>query len=325
VLLAAFSLGACSSFTPLSELPADSTSGVLHGAVLLPLTVRSTEGLLGHVWASETRHVEPTRRVLAGKVRSDKTHQHVEVLTSAAFVASLGATSGAVGATVSGEHRTDIAYSVDITGYETLEPGTDGYLAGSACCVNGVVTGACESGYVGRVLRGSGKLRYLRRLRGEAAASLGPVLHASGGARFELVDETTFRDAFFAFVPESLAGVCQSLQPEQELEPFRVAAAENCTVRVYTSDGDSSQQAQSSYFPSADACWMTAERTCAEGRERVVSCVASYRAADGSVIARDFSREGAPVVSTSPATVRAAPESTEAAKAVDAGTEDTGW
>src|SRR5690349_11079630 len=158
VLLAAALLGACSPLAHSSELPAESGAGVLHGAVLLPLTVRSTEGLLGHVWSSETRHVEPTRRVLSGKVRSDRTRQHVEVLTSAAYVASLGATSGLVGASASGEHRTDIAYSVDITGYETLEPQPDGYVSGSACCVNGVVTGACESGYVGRVLRGSGKL-----------------------------------------------------------------------------------------------------------------------------------------------------------------------
>jgi hypothetical protein len=225
--------------------------------------------------------------VLSGTPAQDSTHQHVEVLVNESVVASFGVEQPNVGASVAAQDRTDIAYSVDITGYETLAAAPNRYLAGSGCCVNGVVARACESGYVGRLLRGSGRLRYLRRLGAEARARVGPVLSAGGGARYELIDETTFVDAFFAFVPEPLESLCTALRPEQELAAFKVVAADNCRVRAYTSKRGGSKLIQSAYFPSAESCFRAAARACADEPE-VHSCPASYHTSDGSVSTRDL-------------------------------------
>ncbi len=283
----ALPLSACAPATPANELPPSVDSAVLHGAVLLPLTVRSSVGLLGHVWSDEERRVERSRLVLKGTPRRDETHQHVDVLTSAKFMASLGGGYSVVEASASAEQRTDAAYSVDITSYETIDPEPSAYLTDSSCCMGGQVASACESGYVSRVLRGSGKIRYLRRLSAEASVSAGPVLHASGGERYELLDEMTFDDAFFAFTPEPLDALCSSLTPEQEMAAFQIAAAENCAVRLYTADGQASRLAHNTYYPSAEACWVAAERICAQQKE-AVTCPATFRAADGKVTTRDF-------------------------------------
>jgi hypothetical protein len=257
--------------------------------VLLPLTVRSTTGLLGHVWSPSTRRIDTMRRVVEGTSERDATRQHVEVLMSMDFVANVGVEYQGVGARVSGQHRTDIAYSVDITGYETLAARPSGYRPDSACCVNGVVTSTCEWGYVGRVLRGSGKLRYLRRLQGEASANLGPVLKAGGGARYELVDETTFEDAFFAFVPEPLDALCERLEPGQEMMAFKVAPPDNCRLRIYRADVAGSKPALTAYLPSAEACFSAAMSLCGSEPGKVVSCPATFQATDGSIISHDFS------------------------------------
>jgi hypothetical protein len=289
----------CSPGLPSQDLPSAGEGGALHGAVLLPLTVRSTAGLLGHVWSPATRRVDTMRRAVDGPTERDTTRQHVEVLMSIDLVANLGVQQQGVGVGVSGEHRTDIAYSVDITGYETLAARPSGYRADSACCVNGVVTSTCEWGYVGRVLRGSGKLRYLRRLQGEASANLGPVLQAGGGARYELLDETTFEDAFFAFVPEPLDALCDGLEPGQEMVAFKVAPPDNCKCRVYRADTAGSKSALTGYYPSAEACFSAAASICRSESGKVVACPATFHAPDGSVTSRDFATgEGALVPAT---------------------------
>lgn len=294
------------------ELPSAGEGGALHGAILLPLTVRSTSGLLGHVWSPATRRVDPLRRVVEGPAERDATRQHVDVMMSMDLVANVGVEHQGVGAGVSGQHRTDVAYSVDITGYETLTPRPSGYRPDSACCVNGVVTSTCEWGYVGRVLRGSGKLRYLRRLQGDASASLGPVLRAGGGARYELVDETTFEDAFFAFVPEPLDALCERLEPEQEMTAVTVAAPDNCRCRVYRADQPGSKAALNGYYPSAEACFSAAASVCQSEPGKVVSCPATFHGPDGSVASRDFATgERSLVPATAPmpsAPATAAPE-----------------
>jgi hypothetical protein len=287
-LLLAAVTASCAPGLPANELPSAGEGGALHGAVLLPLTVRSTVGLLGHVWSPDTRRVDTTRCALEGPTQRDATRQHVEVLMSMDFVANVGVETQGVGVGASGEHRTDVAYSVDITGYESLAALPAGYRPDSACCVNGVVTSACEWGYVGRVLRGSGKLRYLRRLQGEASANLGPVLKAGGGARYELVDETTFEDAFFAFVPEPLDALCQRLEPGQELMAFKVAPPDNCKCRVYRADVAGSKPALNAYYPSAEACFSAAASVCQSEPGKVVACPTTFHGPDGSVASRDF-------------------------------------
>lgn len=239
--------------------------------------------------------------MLRGAGRHEETRQHVEVLRSVDLLANLGIAEAGIGAEASLRRRTDVAYSVDITGYETLEPEVKNYAADSGCCVDGRVTKACEGGYVDRVLRGSGKLRYLRRLEGSASASVGPVLTARGGARYELLDETTFVDAFFAFVPERLDGLCGRLAPDQEIAPIQVFATENCLVRVYTTGGRS-ERVQASYYPSADACWTAAARACSDPSTSVVACPVTYRQSDGSLVVRDLARQvnAAPTSSSAP-------------------------
>jgi hypothetical protein len=278
----------CTPGLPSQDLPSAGEGGALHGAILLPLTVRSTAGLLGHVWSPATRRVDTMRRAVDGPTEKDVTRQHVEVLMSIDLVANLGVQQQGVGASVSGQHRTDVAYSVDITGYETLAARPSGYRSDSACCVNGVVTSTCEWGYVGRVLRGSGKLRYLRRLQGNASANLGPVLQAGGGARYELLDETTFEDAFFAFVPEPLDALCERLEPGQEMVTLKVPPPDNCRCRVYRADTAGSKSALTGYYPSAEACFSAAASICQSETGKVVACPATFHASDGSVTSRDF-------------------------------------
>jgi hypothetical protein len=318
-LLAGVSVG-CAPGLPSQELPSAGEGGALHGAVLLPLTVRSTSGLLGHVWSPATRRVDTMRRVVEGPTERDATRQHVEVLMSMDFVANVGVETQGIGAGVSGQHKTDVAYSVDITGYETLAARPDGYRAESACCVNGVVTSVCEWGYVGRVLRGSGKLRYLRRLQGDVSANLGPVLKAGGGARYELVDETTFEDAFFAFVPEPLDALCERLEPGQEMMAFKVAPPDNCKVRVYRADGAGSKPALTAYLPTPDACFSAAMSVCGSQPGKVISCPATFHAPDGSIASQDFATgersAGGATVTPSPAGTAAAAAASSASPAV---------
>jgi hypothetical protein len=290
-LLAGISIG-CSPGLPAQDLPSAGEGGALHGAVLLPLTVRSTSGLLGHVWSPATRRIDTMRRAVEGPTER---------------VATQG-----IGAGVSGEHKTDVAYSVDITGYETLAARPAGYRPDSACCVSGVVTSVCEWGYVGRVLRGSGKLRYLRRLQGEASANLGPVLKAGGGARYELVDETTFEDAFFAFVPEPLDALCESLEPGQEMMAFKVAPSDNCRLRIYRADVPGSKAALTAYLPSAEACFSVAMSLCESEPGKVVSCPATFRAPDGSIVSQDFATGGSSLVAAPAVTAPGPPAKTPA-------------
>lgn len=282
-----FGVTACGPALSAGDLPAQNEAGTLGGAVLLPLTSRSSDGLLGNVWSSQSRRVESSRHVLTGAARHEETRQHVEVLRSVDLLANLEVAGPGIGAEGALKHHTDIAYSVDISGYETLAPEPKSYAAESACCVDGRVSKACEGGYVGRLVRGSGKLKYLRRLEGSASASAGPVLSARGGARYELLDETTFVDAFFAFVPERLDDLCSRLSPEQEMAPVQVAAPENCVVRVYTANSGS-HRAQATYFPTADACWTASASACTDPASTVVACPVTYRQTDGSVVVRDL-------------------------------------
>lgn len=288
LLAGTLALAGCSTGLPASELPSEQEAGLLSGAVLLPLTTRSSEGLLGCVWSNERRGVERSRRALRGTTRYDETRQHVEVLRRTELLADVGASGAGLGVGVAGARQTDVAYSVDITGYETLEASAGDYAADSGCCFDGHVTPACEGGYVGRVLRGSGRLRYLRRLSADASASAGPVLRARGGARYELVDETSFSDAFFAFVPEPLEDLCAHLAPEAEIAPIHVVASDNCLIRVYTAHGGPSQLAHATYYPNAEACWAAAEHVCRSQSDAVVACPATFRDADGTLSVHDF-------------------------------------
>jgi hypothetical protein len=103
-----------------------------------------------------------------------------------------------------------------------------------------------------------------------------------------LVDETSFSDAFFAFVPEPLADLCAHLAPEAEIAPIHVVASDNCLIRVYTARGGPSQLAHATYYPNAEACWAAAEHFCSTQKERVVACPATFRDADGALAVHDF-------------------------------------
>ena len=67
----------CASAPKAPNLIADETNGPLGNVLLLPLTTRSTDDLLGHAWSAETDLADPLRGVLSGTVMVTSTDQRI--------------------------------------------------------------------------------------------------------------------------------------------------------------------------------------------------------------------------------------------------------
>jgi len=271
----------------------DENEGPLSNVVLLPLTTRSTDDLLGHLWDTETDLADPLRPVLNGTVVVTGTQQHVMLFRDVTARGDRDGTVGMANAGVWAAHATHVLYDVQITALATFAAGTQSYVAGSGCCLQGNPTESCESGYVYRVMRGSGSIRLLRRLEGDASAEGRETVIARGGTRYRVADESSFNDAYFGLQLLPLESVCRSLTPEQELAPLRQLAPPNCTVQRYGALGE--KEVLSRQLPSEELCKSVALHYCAEVTG-AISCRVRFGTSDETDLL--FANAATPVVET---------------------------
>lgn len=255
----------------------DDNGGPLSNVILLPLTTRSTDALLGHAWDVETDLPDPLRAVLTGAVTVTATEQHVMFFRDTSARAELDATVGIANAGVWAAQVTHVLYDVQITQLATFSAGSQRYNADSGCCLQGNPTESCESGYVYRLLRGTGTIRLLQRIEGEASVALKEVVMARGGGRYRVMDESTFNDAYFGLELSPLQSVCRTLTPEQEMAPLRLLASPNCTVNRYGALGEKESLARQ--LPSEDLCLNVAQRYCSE-LSGVIACRVRFGTTD---------------------------------------------
>ena len=259
----------CSTSVKAPQAIPDETGGPLANVILLPLTTRSTDNLLGHAWDVETDWADPLRAVLSGTVVVTGTEQHVTFFREVAARADLDANLGLASTGVWASRVTHVVYDVKITSLATFASGTQHYSADSGCCLQGNPTESCDSGYVYRLLRGSGTIRMLQRLEGELSPGVKEFIVARGGARYKVVDESTFNDAYFGLELSALQSVCRTLTPDQEMAPLKLSAPPNCWVHRYSALGEKESLARQ--LPNEELCRDVARRYCSE-LSGVISC-----------------------------------------------------
>jgi len=255
----------CSHHPPI-ESPTGTGQGPLRGVVLLPLTTRSVEGLLGHALHEDAVTPNRGRVVLRGASQLTETSQDVTVVRALETDAAIAADYGPAAARVSSGEVTHLAYVVHITGYVNLAPGAE-YRAESDCCFNGQVHAGCAGGYVERLLRGSGSVKYLRETELEAGVGAAQLFQASTGERYRVLDEYGFDDAFFAFDRGDIEHLCETLPDAASFDPVQVVASPNCSVMAYDLQGNSTHEAK--FLPDEETCRAVAWSFC----ERMPDCV----------------------------------------------------
>lgn len=258
----AFGTLGCTSAAKAPQLIADETSGPLGNVVLLPLTTRSTDDLLGHAWSAETDFADPRRGVLNGTVMVTSTDQRITFFREATIRGEVDAELGVAATSGSVSNITHVLYDVHVTSLATLASASQRYNPESGCCLQGNPTDGCEAGYVHRLLRGSGTIRMLARLAGTASVGVRGLLMARGGAQYQVVDESTFNDAYFGLELTPLQSVCRTLTPEQEMAPLQLKAAPNCVIQRYSTLGE--KETLSRQLPNEQLCDNVAERYCGE-------------------------------------------------------------
>ena len=292
---AACGLGtACSPPAKMPTMIADESSGPLAHVILLPLTTRSTDDLLGHAWSAETDTADPMRAVLSGTAIVTNTDQHITFLREASTAAELNANRGVANAGARVSHVTHLLYDVRIAAIATFATGSQRYNAESGCCLQGNPSEQCEFGYVYRLLRGSGTIKMLQRLGGEVSANFKSVIMARGGANYRVVDESTFNDAYFGLELMPLENVCRTLTPEQEMAPLQLKAAPNCVIHRYAALGEKEVLAR--HLPNEELCRSVAERYCSE-----LSGLLSCRVRFGDANEQDVTQRPAPPAAEAPA------------------------
>ena len=267
------SLSATVSCSSPQRVPAsipDENGGPLSDVILLPLTTRSTDSLLGHAWDAESEIADPLRQVLNGTVVVSGTEQHVVFVREIAAKGELDSTLGLAKSDVWATRVTHVMYDVKITALATFAAGTQRYAPESGCCLQGNPTESCDGGYVYRLMRGSGTIRLLQRLENDAAAQAEESTSiARGGAHYRVTDESTFIDAYFGLELSPLQSVCRTLTAEQEMAPLRQLAPPNCTVHRYGPLGE--REVLNRQLPSEELCQGVARRYCAELTD-TISC-----------------------------------------------------
>ena len=122
-------------------------------------------------------------------------------------------------------------HDVRITSVAAFVTGGQKYDPESGCCLQGNLTEECQVGHVYRLWRGSGTIKMLQRISGDANATLKHVVVARGGANYKVVDASTFIDAYFGLELMPLQSVCRTLTPEQEMVPLQLKASPNCVIQ----------------------------------------------------------------------------------------------
>lgn len=252
----------CAGDPKTPRLIADETNGPLANVILLPLTIRSTDELLGHAWSLETDLADPLRAVLSGSVVVTSTDQHITFFREAMVRGEVAAQLGIADANGSLSRVTHLLYDVRITSIAAFASGSLRYNPESACCLQGNPTDDCLAGYVHRLLRGSGSIKMLHRISGTASAGVQDVLVARGGAQYRVLDDSSFNDAYFGLELSPLESVCRTLTPDQEMAPLQLKAAPNCVVQRYSALGE--RETLPRQLPNEQLCRAVAEHYCSE-------------------------------------------------------------
>lgn len=265
-------LVACSSAVP-AVLPDPDVDPGLGDVVLMTWTTRSAEGLLGHAMASDAIEVDTLRRVATGTPRWVPTHQRLSFVVSAESGAE--AKAGIHGMTAqAGAHRvTHVAYDVLVSGYLELPGDSLRYEPRSQCCLGGQATTACATGYVSRLMWGTGRAQYLVKLETDVEVSATELVRARGGTRFRRVNEMSFENTFFAYEVAPADALCRLVAPGDELEPITVKAPSNCWVQAFSANG--TRQAYAFNLPDPELCRRVAAHHCSLSKHRI-DCRVSY-------------------------------------------------
>jgi hypothetical protein len=246
--------------------------GPLGRVVLLPLTTRVVDGLLGHALHEDGVTPDRSRCILRGIHRTSETSQHVTIIREASADALVSAGYGPAEAEVATGELTHLAYIVEITGYADIGPQAQ-YRPESDCCFNGQVQRRCGHGYVERVVRGSGVIKYLKSGYDEGELEAADVFQTKAGQRYRVLDEYRFEDAYFGFERGDIEQLCRTLPDGATFEPTHVHPTPNCSVISYDLSGSSKHL--SKYLPDLETCRTIGARFCREMPD-CVRCLGAY-------------------------------------------------
>ena len=258
---------------PRIEVPNGKVShGPLRNVILLPLTTRSTDGLLGHVLGEDGVTPNRSRAIFRGEPKITETSQNITVIRELEVQASVAADYGPLAARIASGELTHLAYVVRITGCVEFQSGAE-YRAESDCCFDGRVHERCAAGFVERLVRGSGTIKYLTEASTKGGINAASLFETSAGERYRVLDEYTFEDAFFAFETGNTANLCRTLPDAATFEATKVTPAPNCSVMAYDLKGDSAHLAK--FLPDQETCRTVAANFCANISD-CVKCVGSF-------------------------------------------------
>lgn len=247
------------------EAPKTSGTGPLDRVVLLPLTQRDVTGLLGHALSGDASP-RRSRPVLVGEPRITETQQHVTVVREASVGANVAVGYGPVGANASLAGTTHVAYETTITGYAEVDRDAV-YRAESDCCFNGEPDEGCESGYISRVVRGTGSIKYLQESSSDVGIEAGDVFEARDGSHYRVLETYTFEDAYFAFEVGDPAELCRNYGDEATFEAMEIRPSANCRIMAHDVDGHAKSHAL--YLTNSIDCRVVAADFCS----RVGHCI----------------------------------------------------
>lgn len=246
--------------------------GPLKDVILLPLTTRSWEGVLGHVLREDGVTPDRSRTIFRGTPRFSETVQKVTVVRELSADAHVSAEYGPITAEVSEGTVTHLAYVVEVTGYAEVNPQGE-YVAESDCCFNGEADPECEQGFVLRLVRGNGVVKYLQEAESTGKLGAADYFETRLGERFRVVDESSFEDAFFAFEPGDTVRLCSTLPDDASFAAAQVAPKPNCSVMAYDMRGDNRHLAR--FLPDEQTCRVIAKTFCDE-QPSSIRCVGSF-------------------------------------------------
>ena len=247
--------------------------GPLQDVILLPLTSRSSEGLLGHVLRADGVTPDRSRTIFRGAPRMSETVQKVTVVRELSSEARIAAEYGPISAELTQGAVTHLAYVVEVTGYAEVDPQGQ-YVAESDCCFNGETDPSCAPGFVLRLVRGTGVVKYLQKTEGSTELGATEYFKTKLGERYLVVDESSFEDAFFAFEPGDMQRLCSTLPDEASFAALTVAPKPNCSVMAYDARGGNHHLGR--FLPDEQTCRVIAKTFCEEQQPVTARCVGSY-------------------------------------------------